>query len=339
MVQMEEGDPTMKINTKYGLGVVIGKFLPPHRGHRFLIETAISHCDHTVVIICGKPSDFVNGKIRAQWLAELVPGAEVMLIDDRYDENDSSVWAENTIRWLGRPPDAVFTSESYGNAYASHMGCAHVMVDEARAHIPCRGTAIRNDPFAMWDFIDPPVRGWFTKRIVILGAESTGTTTLAMDLAAALETNWIAEYGREYSAAKQAKGDSCWYSDEFTEIARIQTERENKAARYSNRYLICDTNAFATRLWHRRYMGYDSQPLESLAAKGKADLYFLTGDEIPFIQDGMRDGEHIRHEMHEWFSEELSKQSAPWHLITGSRNDRLREALELISRTFGPPAH
>jgi NadR type nicotinamide-nucleotide adenylyltransferase len=218
------------------------------------------------------------------------------------------------------------------------MGCVHVKVDQARLHVPCSGTAVRNDPFAMWDFIDPPVRSWFVKRVVILGAESTGTTTLSSDLAAALKTTWVEEYGREYSARKQTAGDFRWTSDEFLEIAREQTRREDAAARDANRFLICDTNAFATCLWHRRYMGYDLPELEEFAKGCRADLYLLTGDEIPFVQDGLRDGEHIRHEMHQWFVGALDSLPIPWRLIRGDRNERLSEALRVISSCLLPEA-
>jgi len=329
---MEGGTESVMTNAgRFGLGVVVGKFLPPHRGHRFLIETALSRCEKVMVIVCGKPADPIPPELRTKWLREMVPGAEVMLIDDRYDENDSRVWAENTITWLGRAPDAVFTSEAYGDRYAGHMGCTHVMVDQARLAIPCSGTAVRENPFAMWDFIDPPLKEWYAKRVVIVGAESTGTTTLAMDLAAALDTVWVAEYGREYSAIKQASPGFEWRSEEFLAVAREQTRRENLAVREANRILVCDTNAFATVQWHRRYMGTRCHDLEAFAAGGRADLYFLTGDEIPFEQDGLRDGEHLRHEMHRWFEEALAAQEAPWFLLQGSRESRLRQALDIIA--------
>ncbi len=324
----------MNTPQQFGLGVVIGKFLPPHRGHRFLIETALSRCDRVTVIVCGKPIDPIPPELRAGWLRELVPAAGIMLIDDRYDENDSRIWAENTIRWLGRAPDAVFTSEDYGDRYAAHLGCAHVMVDRARTTVPCSGTAVRADPLAMWDLIDPPVRGWFARRVVIVGAESTGTTTLAMDLAAALHTNWVAEYGREYGAAKTARGEHSWHSDEFLAIAREQTRRENLAARDANRILVCDTNAFATILWHRRYMGSDDPRLIDFAKTCRADLYLLTGDEIPFVQDGLRDGEHLRHDMHRWFGQALASQIVPWHPLSGPREERLEKALQLIRQQW-----
>ncbi len=326
---------SMNPQKKFGLGVVIGKFLPPHRGHHFLIDTALSRCTALVVIICEKPGDPVPGNLRQAWLQEMHPSADVRLIDDRYDEDDSSVWAENTIGWLGRAPDVVFTSERYGDAYAAHMNCRHIMVDHERQTVPCSATMVRSDPFAQWEHLSPPVRGWYAKRIVVLGAESTGTTTLAQTLAKHCKTTWVAEYGREYSFEKQTRGEIEWTTEEFLKIAIEQTRRENLAAREAHRSLICDTNAFATTLWHRRYMGFDSPELGEFAKHCRADLYLLTGDEIPFVQDGLRDGESIRHEMHRWFEVALANQSVDWLLLRGSPEARMSAAIRKCAQIAG----
>ncbi|HWQ92422.1 MAG TPA: AAA family ATPase [Clostridia bacterium] len=319
---------------KHGLGVVIGKFYPPHRGHKLLIGTAQQNCEKVVVIVCERESDEIPGGLRQNWLKEIHPEAEVMLIDDRYDEKDSRVWAENTIRWLGRAPDAVFTSEDYGDKYAGLMGAKHVLVDRPRKTVPVCATAIRSDPYAHWDFLEKPVRSWYTKRVCVLGAESTGTTTLAKDLAQALRTVWVEEYGRGYSEQKIRLHDPEWRSDEFVHIAQEQVRRENASAREANRVLICDTNAFATVLWHRRYMGCHNACVEQIAKNQPCDLYLLTGDEIPFVQDGLRDGEHIRHQMHQWFLNALKAQALPWHLVQGFRDQRLTQALARVEALF-----
>ena len=319
---------------KHGLGLVIGKFYPPHRGHKLLIDSAVGQSTETVIIVCAKPTDTIPGELRGQWLQEIHPSARVMVIDDRYDENDSRVWAENTLRWLGRAPDVVFTSEDYGDRYAGLMGSKHISVDKPRGSVPISGTAVRRDPYANWEFVEPPVRGWFAKRVCVLGAESTGTTTLAKALAEQLHTALVEEYGREYSEVKLAKNDPVWRTEEFTMIAEEQTRRENSAARQANRVLICDTNAFATVLWHRRYMGSHSQAVEEIARRGRCDLYLLTGDEIPFFQDGLRDGEYIRHEMHKWFEQALAAQTVRWHILRGTHEDRLSTASQLVESLF-----
>src|SRR3954466_8560473 len=91
-----------RTSMKFGLGVVIGKFYPPHRGHKLLIETALARCESVMVIVCERMTDTIPGELRGGWLQEIHPKANVMVIDDRYDEKDSLVWAKNTIRWLGR---------------------------------------------------------------------------------------------------------------------------------------------------------------------------------------------------------------------------------------------
>lgn len=315
---------------KFAHGVIVGRFLPPHAGHHHLIETAVAQCGRLTVILCGKPVDPIPPKLRAAWLRELHPRAEILLIDDREDEQDLRIWAANTLRWLGRKPDAVFTSERYGESFAKHLGAHHVLVDLERGTVPCSGTMIRENPFAHWQFIRPPVRAWYAKRVIVVGAESTGTTTLARDLATELDTSWVAEYGREYSVAKAARNDGVWHSGEFEEIAEEQNRREDLAAGESNGILIGDTNSFATRLWHRRYMGSDLPSLARIATRAVPDLYLLTGDEIPFEDDGLRDGEHIRHEMHRWFRASLESQPVPWLLVNGSREERLAHALAEI---------
>lgn len=318
------------------IGVVVGKFLPPHRGHHFLIDTALAQCDRLVVFVCERKDDPIPGALRVDWLRQRHPEADVRLVEDHDDEQDASLWAANVRGWLGGSPEVVFTSEAYGETFARHLGARHVCVDSQRLTVPCSGTAIRRDPYVHWDCLDEGARGWYARRVVVLGAESTGTTTLARSLAAVLNTNWIVEYGREYTQRRdRTKG---WNPDEFLRIAAEQNRRENSAARSANRVLICDTDAFATGIWHRRYLGTDNPAVDRLAAERRADLYLLTGDEIRFVQDGIRDGEHIRHDMHRWFEEALAAQRIPWRLLRGSPSARMAAALTEIDALFADSA-
>ena len=73
------------------------------------------------------------------------------------------------------------------------MGAAHVMVDRERTVTPCRGREIRARPLDNLDFVEPCVRAFLVPRIVVLGAESTGTTLLARALAAQYGTVCVPE--------------------------------------------------------------------------------------------------------------------------------------------------
>ena len=317
---------------QFKLGVTIGKWLPPHNGHHFLIETALAQCERLVVIVCWKADDFIPGPTRAAWLREAHPGAEIMVIDDKpeYDDDDSQMWANLTLGWLGQKPNAAFTSEAYGERWARFMNCAHVCVDLKREKIPMRATWIRAAPLRHLDALSPVVRAHFVARVVVLGAESSGTTTMAEALAAHFQTVWVPEYGREYCEKNWSGWDYVWRSEEFEAIAREQQQREDAAAKIANRLLICDTNAWATRLWHHRYLGAFSPAVEAIAAGGKADLYLLTDVNIPFVQDGIRDGEAIREAMHQQFVAELEAQNTPWVLLSGDHQTRLKRAIEAV---------
>jgi len=312
------------------LGVVIGKFFPPHRGHKHLIDVASTQVRRLVVIVCSKTDDGIPGALRAAWIREIHPGVEVLRIDDVYDPDDSAVWAANTIRWLGRAPDVAFTSEDYGPRWAGLMDAAHVMVDRDRKTVPCLGREIRAHPLDNLDFVEPCVRAFLVPRIVVLGAESTGTTTLASRLATHCGTAWVPEYGRAYCETLADLFTHEWRTGEFIEIAREQNEREDLAAREAGPVLICDTDSFATGVWHERYLGRRSAEVEALSAGRRYAHHFLTDVDIPFVQDGLRDGEAIRTWMHRLFVERMDEAGIPFTVVAGSLDQRVEVAAAVI---------
>jgi HTH-type transcriptional repressor of NAD biosynthesis genes len=172
------------------------------------------------------------------------------------------------------------------------------------------------------------------KKICIVGAESTGTTTMSRALAEHYQTIWIPEYGRLYSEIKMYSNNaSHWTTDEFVHIAKEQSRLEDYFENLANKILICDTNAFATSIWHERYVGKRSEEVEKIASTRKYDLYLLTNIDIPFVQDGLRDGEHIREWMHKRFESELKKQNIPYFILSGPHKTRLKQAIALIDKT------
>lgn len=313
-------------------GAVIGKFYPPHRGHFHLIETAERACAQLTVIVCARPGQAPDGMLRAGWLRERFPNASVLVTPDDLDGEDSSGWAERTRALLGGAPDAVFTSEAYGDRYAEFLGCRHVPVDPERKTVPVSGTLIRARPLAHWDFLEGPARGYYALRVCLVGAESTGKTTLAKALAEHYRTCWVPEYGRELSEEMLTRdGAYRWSTQDFVKIARTQCEREDARAREARQVLICDTDAFATAIWHRRYMGERSAEVEAIAcAHRRPDLYLVGDVATPFVQDGTRDGEAIRAWMHEMFLEELRKDGRPFEIVRGTLEARVRAAAAKI---------
>ena len=314
--------------SEFGRGVVVGKFLPPHRGHKLLINTAKSRCERLDVLCCVKATDPIPGALRVAWLKEIHPDCEIHFVPDDLNDDDTPGWAANTLRILGTKPDAVFTSEDYVEPYAGLMGAVHVMVDRHRLAVPVSATRVRAAPLAEWDFLEPCVRAYFCVRVVILGAESTGTTTLARDLAAHFSSLYIEEYGRDYPVPTE------WKTSDFVAIAKEQARREDLAARASDGLVVLDTDAFATSVWHWRYLGFRSPEVEAIRPEHRATLTLLTGDEIPFVQDGTRDGEHIRHAMHAEFARRMEEAGRSYSLVRGPREARLTEAIAFVKRSL-----
>ena len=328
----------MKSKTKknFDRGLVIGKFYPFHRGHHYLIETALKNSNHDTIILCHTQSYSIPPEIRAGWIKEIFPDIDIRILlhDPSMDDNSpkkSEIWAKITLDFLGFSPDAVFSSESYGKPYSKFMGSTHIMVDGSRKKYPVSGTLVRQNPLLMWNYLDPPVKAYFAKRIAIVGAESTGTTTLAQDLAKHYKTVWVPEYGRTYYEGKMfSQSSQKWRSEEFVYIAQNQNELENKLAGISNKLVICDTDSLATVLWHKRYLGFMSINLEPLIQP--KDLYILTDIDIPFVQDGTRDGEKIRSWMHQLFIKELTRRKQKYIIISGSKQYRLKKAIDEIEK-------
>ncbi|GAA2841494.1 nicotinamide-nucleotide adenylyltransferase [Kitasatospora paracochleata] len=353
-------------------GLVIGKFYPPHAGHHFLIRSAADACDRVTVVVMAADVESIPLAARVGWIREAWAGdphVRVVGTADNLevDYDSEEVWAGHValmraaVGDLAPAVDAVFSSEPYGVELARRFAAAPVVLDRARDTFPVSGTKVRADPVAHWADLEPPVRAGLARRVVVLGAESTGTTTLSRDLAEALRarggvhalTGWVPEYGRELTVAKLAVArartadgpeptvfDLEWTDRDFEVVCRRQTEAEERAARAGGPVLVCDTDALATTVWQERYVGAVTPEVAALAgALPPRALYLLTSEVgVDFEDDGLRDGEHLRAWMNGRFREVLAGRGVPWLELAGSRAERLERALAAVDRllTDGP---
>lgn len=186
-------------------GLVLGKFYPLHAGHDHLIRTAVRQCAEVTVEVLVASVESIPLAVRLGWVREHHPTVRVTgAVDDAaVDYGSEAAWDEHMTMIAGlldRPVDAVFTSDSYGAELARRLDAQWVQVDPGRRLNPVSGTAIRADLASGWPELGPAVRATLARRVVVLGAESTGTTTLANALAAHYGTVAVPEYGRSYSA-------------------------------------------------------------------------------------------------------------------------------------------
>jgi HTH-type transcriptional repressor of NAD biosynthesis genes len=361
-------------------GLVIGKFYPPHLGHRHLIAAAAEACAEVTVLVMAASGETVALQDRVLWLRAAFSGgsegaatAGVTVIgvvcDAPVDYNDPAIWTAQVAVMRAalardrRPPvDAVFSSEHYGGELAARFGAKPVTVDPVRAVVPVSATAIRGDLAGHRDQLIPAARAGLAARIVVVGAESTGTSTIASRLAAHYRsrggvwarTQCVPEAGRDYTEAKWRHArdaaifdrlpeppleDLTWTHADFDAVGTAQTLAEERAAGAGSPLLVCDTDAFATSVWERRYLGPRARGLQPWATSGlpRRDLYLLTSHEgVPWCDDGLREGDlAIRAAMTDWFATALTAAGHSWMLLTGSAAERLSLAVRVTESLLG----
>jgi HTH-type transcriptional regulator, transcriptional repressor of NAD biosynthesis genes len=321
-------------------GLIVGKFRPPHKGHSFLIQTALEQVERLTLIVSSRASDPIPAELRAAWLRELFPTIDIRVwVATGYDPNDSELWARLTRRWLGEAPDVMFSSEGYGGEYARYLGCDHVCVDHERTVVPISASHIRTQPLAHLDYLEPPVRAYYVARVVLVGAESTGKSTLAQQMAAHYQTAWVPEYGRPYWEGLLGSAATAYGTQDFVHIAETQQQMEDMLARHANRVLICDTDAFTTGLWHELYLGSVSEAVQRVASRHRHTLHILAGDEIVWEDDGTRDRPERRHWFQQRFRDELAATGRPFLEVSGTVDERMAAATAAIDRILMATRH
>ncbi len=344
-------------------GFVTGKFYPPHVGHVHLVRAAARQCERVTVLALASHAESLDPRLRAAWLQDSVAALPGVVVawgwdDLPVDYADPGIWEAHVelmragIRASGATsmPDVVYSSEAYGHELAERLGARHVCLDAPRDLYPISARAIRADPVAYWELLPLAARAGLALRVVGIGAESTGTTTVCRDLVAALRerggswarTAWVPEFGREFSADAMALArafnpaarpeELTWCEQDFVTIAETQSSNEVEAARGGGPVLVCDTDALATTVWHERYRGGPSARVEAVAAAMvPRALYLLTDHEgVAFEDDGLRDGEHLRPWMTGRFREVVGASGVPWVELRGSREARLEQALRAV---------
>ncbi|MGA4668319.1 AAA family ATPase [Propionibacteriaceae bacterium Y1923] len=331
------------MSRRFAHGLVMGKFYPFHAGHQLLVRTASAQCERVTVQVLANSQERIPMEVRAGWIREEHPEVNVVtgMDEAEVDFDSPTAWDAHMQvieALLDAPVDAAFTSDDYGAELARRLNAEWVQVNPGRVGLPVSGTAVRADPAAHWWALPAPVRAWMARRVVVVGAESTGTTTLAQDLAAVLGCPWVPEFGRQWSAERPGGLTAPWHTGEFDLVAREQARREDDTARTTPvPLLVCDTDPLATTIWHERYVGERSPGVEAFAATRRPDLYVLTSNDIAFVQDGMRDGEHLREWMTARFREVLADQPVRWIEVRGSRAERVAQVRAELDRASDLP--
>jgi NadR type nicotinamide-nucleotide adenylyltransferase len=166
------------------------------------------------------------------------------------------------------------------------------------------------------------------KKILILGPESTGKSTLAKDLSTHFLEPWAPEFSREYL---EKMGNDYDFEDLST-IAKGQLKAEDDVAQTAKEFLFCDTDLRVIHIWSAHRFGKTSPWILEEIETRVYDLILLTDIDMDWEPDPLR--EHPEPEMRFYFFKkylELAKSSGfPFEIISGSAEERLEKAIAVL---------
>ncbi|MBO9728695.1 MAG: AAA family ATPase [Chitinophaga sp.] len=315
---------------------VFGKFMPFHKGHEAMIHFALSHCDVLTVLICCSTQERLSAGLRKSWLdSTFHDNPRITIHTYVYDETllpntsetsaaVSEVWAA-AFKQLVPDHQLVVTSEPYGELVAGFMGITHIPFNPERNLFPVSATQVRTDLPAAWAFLPDAVKSSLATKVVLLGTESTGKTTLTEKLSRHFNASAVMEAGRDIVADSNDFGISDLYLIAATHAARIRQMETG-----SSPLIIIDTDIHITLSYGEYAFGktLDIDPV--IYQANQADLYLYLNNDVPYFQDGTRLSEAERNLLDLSHRRILDSRRIPYEEITGNWEERFEKSVQLI---------
>lgn len=169
------------------------------------------------------------------------------------------------------------------------------------------------------------------KRVVLIGPECSGKTTLAAFLAARFDAPWTPEAARRFAETTTTPLSVHTVGP----IAELSMALEDEALATSPALLIRDTDLVSTVVYSYHYYGVCEPWIEAEAMRRRADLYLLCAPDLPWTPDGIRDRPDAREALHAVFAERLAMMRATVVPISGMGSARSAAAEQALRTLLG----
>ncbi|UEG50814.1 ATP-binding protein [Ferruginibacter lapsinanis] len=178
------------------------------------------------------------------------------------------------------------------------------------------------------------------KKIVVIGPESTGKSTLCEQLAAHYKTVWVREYAREYLLANGTN----YTFENLLDIAKGQVAGEESAMSneqeamgngqwtMNHQLLFIDTDMYVMKVWCEFVFGKCHNWILDQITERKYDLYLLCNVDLPWVKDELREYPDLesREKLYHFYKDLMVNQETPWVDISGNYEERLQKAINAV---------
>jgi NadR type nicotinamide-nucleotide adenylyltransferase len=174
------------------------------------------------------------------------------------------------------------------------------------------------------------------KKVVIIGPESTGKSTLTEQLATHFKTQWVPEYAREFL---DTYGTNYNYED-LQKIANGQLKNEDTAVRDIQLFtaipacIFIDTDMYVMKVWSEFVFNRCESYVLNQIVNRKYDLYLLCNTDIEWVKDSLREYPDLvtREKLFHHYKDAMVNQDVPWVEIKGGYEERLALAIETVNK-------
>jgi NadR type nicotinamide-nucleotide adenylyltransferase len=168
------------------------------------------------------------------------------------------------------------------------------------------------------------------KKIVVIGPESTGKSTLCEQLADHYKTEWVPEFARNYLLEIRRP----YTYEDLLYIAEEQVIHEDRICSASNGPLLfIDTDMYVMKVWCEYVFKKCHRFILDQIAKRKYDGYLLCNTDLPWVADELREYPDLesREKLFHMYKDLMVNQSVPWKEISGDYDERLQQAIHFTS--------
>lgn len=328
------------MSKQYRHALVLGKFLPPHVGHLSLVRFAREFADRVTVLVDQQVGEPIATDTRVAWMQEATsnePGIDVVPL---YGENppappgdpegDKKFWKHwaGVLRSHAPGLDLVVSADDYGARLAADQdNCDWMPFD--RTIFPISATSFKSSPWERWPWLINPAQRALLRRLVVVGAESTGKTHMARKLAESASSPTIAvpEYAEHWIGRNP---DRPWNDDALTTFLNGQSATRAALRGLATRWIMEDSHALTTGIWAAQLGHHDlARRAFEIAKQDRPHHVILSSFEgVTWVADHHRKSKSDLQAFERAFREKLDEFGWSYDVVSGDWATRTEQALD-----------